>query len=168
MDFRKGVGERVRCARRGVVTRRGLLISGCFGRTVREVCPGWMGPGYTLGDGVFRTGYGPLGADGPGWGAGAVGVLCPWRPFRASRGAGASNSGFRGSGACFGPLRGWNWHFDVSCWCRFPAWLQSFLRPGEQFGGFSSGPSGVEAGAGGTPLGRVPWRCWWGGAFQPF
>ena len=100
MDFRKGVREWVRWARRGGVTRRERLLSGCFGRTVRDVWEGRMRSGYTLGGGGTRMGYGRLGAGVQDLGRWVVGVMWPWRLLRAPRGAGVPQQrwfqGFRG------------------------------------------------------------------------
>ena len=54
-----------------------------------------MRPGYTRGDGVFRTGYGPLGAGGLGWGAGRLG-FCVLGGLSGRLGARGRNRWFQG------------------------------------------------------------------------
>ena len=163
MDFRKGVREWVRWAQWGGVTRRDRLISGGFGRTVRDVWEGRMRSGYTLGGGGTRMGYGRLGAGVQDLGRWVVGVMWPWRLLRAPRGAGACpRGGFRGSGACFGPLRGRNWHSARVVGTVFPLgwgcwWVQGVGSGFQRWRPFCG--CGRLRGS----LRQVTWRCLWRG-----
>ena len=134
MDFRKGVREWVRWTQWGGVTRRDRLISGGFGRTVRDVWEGRMRSGYTLGGGGTRMGYGRLGAGVQDLGRWVVGVMWPWRLLRAPRGAGVSNRWFQGFRGLFWASEGQELAFRSGCWYGFPAWLGLLVGSRRGFG----------------------------------